>query len=480
MTEAEATTTYLHTVARARARSTAEDWSKAARLWDKVVAGNPVNGTFWAHLADARYHTKEYRDAIAAYEQALELGSVDESSCFPFAIEYRIACCFALLGEREPALDWLARAFGLGYRDPEYAWTDDDLHSLRDDARFRDIVAWVDTSGLSRDEGWRSDLRILTREVKRKAYDPFRQVSEEDFDVAVDKISAAIPQLTDMQVIVEMRKLLRLLGDGHAGISGTELHPDLQQTLPLQFYLFEEGLHIIAAHPQYRDLLGARVLRFGERTVDEVIEALDAVICRDNAYWPKEVAPYRMRELPLLHALGLIPEARRVDLTILDGEGRTSTVSVPTDANRHTIDYAVPPVKVPARDPEGWLTYPETLATPLPLYLKNVDAAYWFEYPPAARLVYFQFNAVRNEREESLTDFCERLFAFIEAGEVDQLVIDMRWNGGGNTFLEMPLLHRLIGCRKVNRRGRLFVIIGRATFSAAQNGATKIAEARPT
>ena len=40
-------------------------------------------------------------------------------------------------------------------------------------------------------------------------------MSEEDFDAAVGKLSAVIPQLTDMQVIVEMRKLLRLLGDGH-------------------------------------------------------------------------------------------------------------------------------------------------------------------------------------------------------------------------------------------------------------------------
>ena len=128
---------------------------------------------------------------------------------------YRIACCFALLGEREPALDWLARAFDLAYRDLEHAWTDDDLYSLRDDARFRETVAWIDASSLSRDEGWRFDLRLLTREVKRKAYDPFRQVSEEDFDAAVDKLSAVIPQLTDMQVIVKMRKLLRLLGDGH-------------------------------------------------------------------------------------------------------------------------------------------------------------------------------------------------------------------------------------------------------------------------
>jgi hypothetical protein len=52
-------------------------------------------------------------------------------------------------------------------------------------------------------------------------------------------------------------------------------------------------------------------------------------------------------------------------------------------------------------------------------------------------------------------------------------VIDIRWNDGGNTFLEMPFLHRLIGSR-LDRRGSLFVIIGRRTFSAAQNFATLI------
>jgi hypothetical protein len=48
----------------------------------------------------------------------------------------------------------------------------------------------------------------------------------------------------------------------------------------------------------------------------------------------------------------------------------------------------------------------------------------------------------------------------------------MRWNNGGNTFLSRPLLYGLIKSDKVNKQGKLFVIIGRRTFSAAQNTST--------
>jgi hypothetical protein len=71
-----------------------------------------------------------------------------------------------------------------------------------------------------------------------------------------------------------------------------------------------------------------------------------------------------------------------------------------------------------------------------------------------------------------LTEFSERLFQFINSHDVSKLVIDMRWNNGGNTGLIPPLLNRVIRSDKVDERGRLFVIIGRRTFSAAQNAAT--------
>jgi hypothetical protein len=98
--------------------------------------------------------------------------------------------------------------------------------------------------------------------------------------------------------------------------------------------------------------------------------------------------------------------------------------------------------------------------------------AYWFEVLPGERLLYAQINGVQNHPSESLEAFSHRMIDAAEGPAIDRLVLDLRWNSGGNTFLEMPLIHRLIGSRTLNRRGRLYVIIGRGTFSAAQNLAT--------
>ena len=50
----------------------------------------------------------------------------------------------------------------------------------------------------------------------------------------------------------------------------------------------------------------------------------------------------------------------------------------------------------------------------------------------------------------------------------------MRWNNGGNTLLMQPLINGLIRRDRLNQPGKLFVIIGRYTFSAAINVAASL------
>ena len=455
-------TSFPETLKNAESATTQKDWKTAAGYWARVVDTNPVNARFWEQFAQALYQNKDYKQAIPAYQKALELGAG-----YPSNQAYNIACCYALLGDKESALKWLEKAVAMGFRYLEVAHNDSDLQSLHSDPRYQKLVGVEDVSKMTREQGWRHDLALLEREVNRKgfAYGVFRTITKAEFHDAVSNLTARIGKLTDQQMVVEIMKLLRLLGDGHTGLLGPPQQPDYALALPLQFFLFKEGLYVIAGDPKYKELLGSQVLKFGTHSVEEVLKSLDPLISRDNELWPSQLAPYHVRSLPLLSALGLVSDIKKIDLRLRDANGNERTATVEADATH-------PNNVIWNNFPADWITYAQTLPPPLPLYLKNPKPHYWFEYLEQQKIVYFQYNNVINEKQEPLDAFTERLFKFIDEHEVDKLVIDMRWNNGGNTFLSQPLLYSLIKSDKVNQKGKLFVIIGRRTFSAAQNTIT--------
>lgn len=446
------TNNYFQILKEATAKSTEKKWDEATALWEKVTQLNPTVGRNWVEYANALYEAKQYRKAITAYEKFNELGA-----SFPADGVYSMAGCYALLGEKEKALELLEKAINLGYRDLKQTQEDTDFESLRNNKKYRELVGLVDTSKMSRDEGWRYDLSFLAREIKRLHYNPYHTITPAEFEAFVKKLNDDIPKLNDQQIIVGMLKLMRLSGDGHTTLRKIPLSNG--KSLPVQFYLFEEGLFIIAATPEQKDLLGAKVLKIGENSVEKTIEILDSIISQDNKMWVKSVAPNYMRIPLALNGLGLIPDINKVSLTVLDTQGKTRVVSLEGNSDRPTPQ---------------WATVRDGQTTPEPLYLKNRNARYWFEYLPAQKMVYFQYNAVLNDQKEPLPVFCERLFKFINENEVESLVIDMRWNSGGNLFFNKPLIHGLISNQKINQKGKLFVITGRQTFSAAMNGVAQI------
>jgi tetratricopeptide (TPR) repeat protein len=461
---------YVRTLAGAEAKTGSASWPDAAALWARVVELNPVVGRHWVRLAEARYELADFDGALAAYDKAQGAGVWQQGdeieTMFPAEVAYRMATCHVRLGDHESGVRELRRALRLGLRDLGRPKGDPHWEPLLADETVREMLGIIDTAGLTRDEGWRADLMFLAREIKRRAYAPFREISEPEFDAAVDRLAADVPGLSNFQVLAGMMRLLRPLGDGHAFILPAENGTDTQLSLPVRFYRFTEGLFVTAASESYRQLVGAQVLSVDGHPVDELLAALEPLLSRDNHQQVTWTGPEVLRWTPLIHALGLISDPGQATLTVRFADQTTAMVAVESVAD-HYARLTVP-------RPAGWISLPDVAGAPVPLYLRNSDAAYWFEYLPAEAVVYFQFNGVGDQPLEAIAAFCARLFAFIDNHQVSKLVIDLRWNGGGNTYLVQPLLHRLIGCTKVNQRGSLYVIIGRGTFSAAQNTATAI------
>jgi hypothetical protein len=82
--------------------------------------------------------------------------------------------------------------------------------------------------------------------------------------------------------------------------------------------------------------------------------------------------------------------------------------------------------------------------------------------------VFVRIRAIVNEPGgERFSKFVARLFAHVDSLGSRRLLLDLRGNGGGNNYLNQPLVHALIMRPELDRVGRLFVILDRGTFSAA-------------
>jgi tetratricopeptide (TPR) repeat protein len=116
---------------------------------------------------------------------------------------------------------------------------------------------------------------------------------------------------------------------------------------------------------------------------------------------------------------------------------------------------------------DDWLDAREEGSTPL--YLKNLERHYDFEYLSDLKTVYVRHSQVMHDQTEDIPAFFSRVFDFVETHEVDRLVLDVRLNGGGNNYFNKPVVRGFIQTEKIDQVGKLYVLLGRRTFSACQN-----------
>ncbi len=113
--------------------------------------------------------------------------------------------------------------------------------------------------------------------------------------------------------------------------------------------------------------------------VDGVLAAVEPLISRDNDQRVTWLGPEVLAWTPLIHALGLISDPGQATLAVRFPDQTTVTVAVESVA---VESVAVGPQVLTGPRPAGWISLPDTVGAPMPLYLRNSDAPYWFEYLP--------------------------------------------------------------------------------------------------
>lgn len=313
-------------------------------------------------------------------------------------------------------------------------------------------------------EKWRADLRYMADQMPKVHNNLFHSMTREQFDAAVKKLDERIPTLARHQIIVEMARITAMVNDGHSNVYPTRDPKIGFHQFPVKMYFFKDGLFVRAATSENANLVGAKVVKIGNASVEQAYNAVREIIGKDNEMDARFFAPHLLTMPEVLHALGIADNPETADFTF-EIQGKQSVVKLKASG---VADMMAPDTDKSWMPKEGWIDARGNAKVSKTLWLRDPENKFWYEYFPDTKTIYVQFNEVHDKTDETIEGFSKRLFEFVNANPVEKFILDLRLNRGGNGGLNKPLLLGIIKSVKINQRGKLFAIIGRSSFSATQ------------
>lgn len=310
---------------------------------------------------------------------------------------------------------------------------------------------------LSKDQ-WREDLKYLATELPKRHKNLFFKITRQDFEREVTRINENIPKMQDFEVKIAFMRLAAIVSDAHTGVSWRS---EDFGSYPVQFYSFSDGWYATSVADEYRRAVGARLVQIGDTNIEDASAKLRSLIPCENASCFRARLSNYLNVPEFLYALRILPDLRQGKFVFEDRTGE-----------HFTLEMRASTFQQEQNTKWSRLTLPQT-AGEQTLWLRNQNVNYWYEYSPESKMLYFAYNRCQNLESQPFKDFTKKVLDSIDTNPVERLVIDMRRNGGGNEALLFPFIAELLRRPAINRRGHLFVIVGRGTFSsAAQNAIT--------
>jgi hypothetical protein len=289
---------------------------------------------------------------------------------------------------------------------------------------------------------WNADIDYLAAELPKRHPNPFTHVSREAFNAQLAALKAQTADLSASEIAIRLQQVIASLRDAHTELS-TDIEPNT--IFPLRLYRFADGIHVTKTTAVSRGACGAKLIAIDGLPAEEVYARVATTISAENEAWLEHRVPAAMVRAETLKTLGVIASAESATFTF-ESSGFRFALRLHAGSDRSVLEHD--------------LTTPE-----LPLYRQNPELPYWYRWLPESGLLYVKYNACVNDPANPFAALERDVLAIADAQNVAHFVIDVRDNGGGSTEVARGLIDAI--ARRPQLRGRLFVIIGRATFSSA-------------
>ena len=297
---------------------------------------------------------------------------------------------------------------------------------------------------------WKEDLNFLVNQMEITHPDLYSLVNEDYFKNEVRLFEENIDEYDANKIKAEFARILALPNDAHS-------YPNVQSlTLgwhiyPINIYYFDDGIYITDAGRGLQHLIGSKVLKINGKNVNDIYNKLKKNISAENEFHTKNrVGIILISEW--LQAEKIVESDKVAQFTLENSIGEKYTFE------SKPVHY-IPNLY--------WSVMRKVDNDFSPAISNDRKSNYWFEYREKNKTLYLQYNRCIPMNDEPMEGFIKKLESAVNQFDFERFVIDVRNNDGGNAVEVIPLAEFISSNEKINQPGKLFVIIGRKTFSAA-------------
>jgi hypothetical protein len=311
--------------------------------------------------------------------------------------------------------------------------------------------------------------------MQLRSYHPnlYYRISEEEFDAVIEQSRGEITDArSDLEAYFAIKKTVASIQDVHTQLWEGGAFPLSDLRFPFRLDRFTDGVFITVIAKEYENALGARVTAINGIPVEEVLAIVDGSTNADNEFGRIHPNLTAITLARFIYGLGIADGVDKIELNVIPAGGEPTRLSLESIADTSSISWFNRVVIGPTK---GEYVHAASLLgddTPLHLKRRGQDGAfYWFDHLDEEKTLYFQLNQVANQPggDETLAQFTDRVWSYVDehADEVDKLIIDLRYNDGGNALRIIPFVNEVIKRDHINDRESLFVLVGSRTNSAA-------------
>ena len=287
------------------------------------------------------------------------------------------------------------------------------------------------------------DLEYIKNTLPEKHINIFSKISRNEFYTIINTIKSKADFLNLETFTNELFKLTVAIDDEH-----TIIEPLHQIIVPIKFEMFTEGIFVTEIDSEYSNFLLREVVAINERPINDVVNDFKKIIQSHNKSYFDVFLLLYLNNATVLKGLGTLNVENEITYTLRSESGNTSTVRFDiTNVNKKMVKAVVNPQKT--------------------------GNNYYYKYDSVRNEIYFNYSKCRNDESYPFANFNADLFKFIDKAKPEKIILDLRYNSGGNSTILNPFFKK-IKRSYLNKPGKFYVLIGKETFSSALLNAVEL------